>query len=250
MANERVKQEPVGTIGFGFSPAPRACYHFVVSIPRVVGGTVKAAEHFVFGEEVEDAAARERFAEEPLAYPIRPPQVKVELSLHKFDGVADEVRAEFNRRLRQQGMKASNWKPGENRLAAHMGKELVLLLWAIEDADPSLIPTALANWQGLAPEERWWLYTTINAASGHAVEGRGRGWRRAIGIAFTENPVTPRPYLSQNGAGPLPRSGGANRVNESTRTRRRRKREDTQAEPALPFLSPKETDPATGQDDN
>ena len=40
---------------------------------------------------------------------------------------------------------------------------LTLLAWAIEDADPALIPTAIKNWLGLAPEERWWLFTMTNA---------------------------------------------------------------------------------------
>jgi hypothetical protein len=42
----------------------------------------------------------------------------------------------------------------------------------------------------LKPEERWWLFTITNAATGHAVNGRGKGWRRALRYALTENPVT------------------------------------------------------------
>lgn len=59
----------------------------------------------------------------------------------------------------------------------------------MEDADPALIPTAIRNWSGLAPEERWWLYTMTNAATGHALHGRNRGWRKAVRYALTENPV-------------------------------------------------------------
>src|SRR5690606_4423509 len=40
-----------------------------------------------------------------------------------------------------------------------------------------------------APEERWWLFTMTNAATGHAITGRGKGWRRAVRFALTENPV-------------------------------------------------------------
>jgi len=71
-----------------------------------------------------------------------------------------------------------------------LGKELVLLAWAIEDADPGLIAQALANWLGLYPEERWWLYTQTAAASGHGITGRNVGWRKAVRYALTENPVT------------------------------------------------------------
>ena len=45
------------------------------------------------------------------------------------------------------------------------------------------------NWLGLAPEERWWLYTMTNAATGHAIKDRNRGWRKAVRFALTENPV-------------------------------------------------------------
>ncbi|MCI0529792.1 MAG: DUF3780 domain-containing protein, partial [Nitrospira sp.] len=71
-----------------------------------------------------------------------------------------------------------------------LGKELVLLAWAIEDADPTLIPIAVKNWLGLKPEERWWLFTMTNAATGHAINGRNKGWRKAVRYALTENPVS------------------------------------------------------------
>jgi len=65
----------------------------------------------------------------------------------------------------------------------------VLLAWAIEDADPGRVQTAVANWMGLTPEERWWLYTMTNAATGQALSGRNRGWRVAVRYALCENPV-------------------------------------------------------------
>ena len=39
------------------------------------------------------------------------------------------------------------------------------------------------------PEERWWLYTQTAAATGHGINDRGRGWRKAVRYALTENPV-------------------------------------------------------------
>jgi len=57
------------------------------------------------------------------------------------------------------------------------------------DADPALIPTAIRNWLGLTPEERWWLFTMTNAATGHAIAGRDKGWRKAVRFALTENPL-------------------------------------------------------------
>lgn len=173
--------------GFGFVPAESE-HHFVVSIPRSDSGEVEVTEWFAFGEQPKLAAPGVSVEG------ARVPKLKIKLSAYKWSLVADEVRVEFNRRLRQASLKSASFKSGDNFLAAHFGKELMLLLWAIEDADPSLVRIAVANWEGLVPEERWWLYTTINATSGHPEHGRGRGWRKAIGIAFTENPVGDRPF--------------------------------------------------------
>ena len=59
---------------------------------------------------------------------------------------------------------------------------------SIEECDPFLISTAMRNWLGLVPEERWWLYTMTNASTGHAVNGKGKGWRKAGHFALNENP--------------------------------------------------------------
>ena len=64
---------------------------------------------------------------------------------------------------------------------------MMVLLWGIEDCDPGNIPTALRNWNGLLPEERWWLYTMTNAATGQI--GDKRGWRVALRYALCENPI-------------------------------------------------------------
>ena len=44
------------------------------------------------------------------------------------------------------------------------------------------------NWEGLAPEERWWLYTMTVANTGQALIHRGVGWRKALRAALTETP--------------------------------------------------------------
>ena len=66
------------------------------------------------------------------------------------------------------------------------GKEMMVLLWSIEDSDPSVISTAIRNWKGLLPEERWWLYTMTNAATGGLKDKKG--WRKALRFALCENP--------------------------------------------------------------
>ena len=61
------------------------------------------------------------------------------------------------------------------------GKELLVLLWAVElpDVKPEEIAVAIRNWLGLKPEERWWLYTMTAAATGLAHQA-GMGWRGAL----------------------------------------------------------------------
>ena len=128
-------------------------------------------------------------------------QIKVLLERFRWDEIADETRAEFNRRLRTQGMTTSKWKKkGQIFLERTLGKELVLLAWAVENCDPALISTGIRNWLGLVPEERWWLYTMTNASTGHATNDVNKGWRKAIRFALTENPVSDQALMKKRQA--------------------------------------------------
>jgi len=167
--------------GFGFLPEDSA-HHFVVMIPAGSRDEVLISEHLSFDPEQGYAPS--------LGVGVQDSKLRVVLARAKWNAIADDVRVEFNRRLKRQGIAAGRWKARANPVMRLLGKELVLLAWAIDDADPTLIPAAIKNWLGLAPEERWWLYTMTNAATGHALHGRGKGWRKAVRFALTENPVT------------------------------------------------------------
>ncbi len=169
-------------LGFGFCP-DESLHHFRVTIPPGSQRDVLISEHFTYDESLEPQPAS-------LSAMTHDGQLKVVLSRTKWNALADEVRAEFNRRLKAEGQKTTRWKTGATLVARLLGKELVLLAWAIEDADPATIPTAIRNWLGLQPEERWWLYSMTNAATGHAASGRGKGWRKAVRYALTENPIS------------------------------------------------------------
>ena len=168
-------------LGFGFQPEESE-HHFVVTIPSQRRGEVLIAEHIL--------SPKKGYAPPSLGMGLQDAKLRVALVRVKWDAIADAVRVEFNRRLKKHGLSTGRWKRGDNPLARLLGKELTLLAWAVEDADPALIPTAIRNWLGLAPEERWWLFTMTNAATGHALHGRGKGWRKAVRFALTENPVT------------------------------------------------------------
>jgi len=169
---------------FGFDPT-ESQHHFLVNIPRGATQEIQISEHFTWTEAKGSS---------PLTLGQQADgQIRVVLTRLKWDAIADEMRAELNQRLRRMGKKAGSWRVGHNLVRRELGKELVLLAWAIEDADPALIRNSIANWKGLVPEERWWLYTQTAAATGHGVNDRGRGWRKAVRFALTENPVTSRP---------------------------------------------------------
>lgn len=168
--------------GFGFNPSESG-HHFLVTIPASASDKVLISEHFSQDDTEEKMALSFALGKEDC-------NLRVILDKGKWEEIADPTKAEFNQRLKKSGIKTGKWQPGKNLLSRLFGKELVLLAWAIEDADPALIPVAIKNWQGLMPEERWWLYTMTNAATGHAVQGTNKGWRKAVRYALTENPVS------------------------------------------------------------
>jgi hypothetical protein len=162
-----------GTRGFGFQPERSGGYHFEVR--HAPSGAVTIIERY----ETESGSPRLEYGD---------PRDKASLNAHRWSLIQGAVATEFNQRLQQAKLRPGRWLKSATPLAPHFGKELVLLVWAIEDQDPTVIPRMLANWRGLAPEERWWFYTTINASSRHRATERQHGWRAAIKIAFLEDP--------------------------------------------------------------
>lgn len=163
-------------IGFGFDPRESA-HHFAVIFPERAEDPVTIEELFEWNDKLDADAAR-------------PSLVKVRLDRYRWGRIAEAARGQFNKKIRSNGHRSVSWKTDQpNILHPHFGKELTLLAWAVEDMDESLIPNVIANWTGLEPEERWWLYTTVNATFTRAEMGKDRGWRKAIKIAFSENPI-------------------------------------------------------------
>ncbi|MEX2596630.1 MAG: DUF3780 domain-containing protein [Salibacteraceae bacterium] len=169
-------------IDFGFQPE-ESFHHFLVLIPKRKEQEVIIFEQFDYDEQLSINALQHQVTGSGST-------AKILLSTKKWQLIGSELRAEFNRRLKGLEYKTANWKKGKNYLHRLFGKELLVLAWAIEDADPGTIPLAIENWMGLRPEERWWLFTMTNAATGHAIRDRNKGWRKALRFALTENPVS------------------------------------------------------------
>ena len=195
--------------GFGFLPEETE-HHFVVTVPPGTRQDVAIAEHLMFDAE-------RGYPSPSLGTGLQDAKLRVVLPRPKWTAIADEARVAFNRRLKKQGLPTSRWKRGANPIMRLLGKELTLLAWAIEDADPALIPTAIKNWLGLAPEERWWLFTMTNAATGHALHGKNTGWRKAVRFALTENPVLDR---AERGGEVFRLVAGDRRTEHGARSRR------------------------------
>jgi hypothetical protein len=185
-------------IGFGFDPS-ESKHHFLILIPKIATSKVSIYERFEWGTlEDENALVSSTlslFDEPEQKIDQRFDRLKCELSRAKWKEIENAVKTEFNQRLKVNGQKAGSWKQGQNALQRLLGKELTLLCWAIEDCDVKVIPTAIKNWQGLKPEERWWLYTMTNASTGEV--NTKYGWRTAIRYALTENPITEK-YQQKN----------------------------------------------------
>lgn len=161
-------------LGFGFIPQETQ-HHFLVRIPRSKNQDIVVYERFKWDDKTEETSD------------IEEKNIKVIISYEKWDSVKSAFEKEFNRRLGLNNTIIGKFKIGDIPIERLYGKELVLLLWAVEDSDPALIPTAIKNWLGLSPEERWWLFTMANASTGHY--SKKRGWRIAIRYALTDNPI-------------------------------------------------------------
>jgi Protein of unknown function (DUF3780) len=173
---EAAKRE---TVGFGV-PNEVDPHHMTVTIPRGRSEPVLVVEHFGLRAEVQGV----------------PDEVeRVELAREKWAAVAEELRRVLNERLKEKGLKTWRWEVGANKVERVLGKELCVLVWAIEKADLDKVPVAIKNWSGLKPEERWWLYTMTAAATGGLGDAEV-GWRKALRYALTENP-TMAPLLAR-----------------------------------------------------
>lgn len=112
-------------------------------------------------------------------------ELRARLSRQVWHGISEVARREFNERLKTKKLQVSRWKTGENRVDRLLGKELCVLAWAAEAADPEKYPVICSRWKALRPEERWWLFSATAAEAGLADDNE-RGWRKALTLAFSD----------------------------------------------------------------
>lgn len=185
--------------GFGFNPEEAQNHFFVVTPPKGDNGPIRIYERFEWtfkAAEGEDAPALKTGEEMSTDGQIirKSDNLRIEISKHKWNLMVKDITAEFNTRLKEGKKPIGRFNIGGTPVERLFGKEMMVLLWSVEDCDPSNIPTAIKNWKGLMPEERWWLYTTTNASTGGLKERKG--WRTALRYALCENPIEEDPQMS------------------------------------------------------
>lgn len=170
-------------IGLGFLP-DEARHGFLIDVPKGAAGSdmVCISEHR--GNDLDGMGVRESAATSPSDLSLR-----VLIDRARWLALAPGFWEEANRRLRANGLPPAKFQKNPSKpIPVHpsLGKELCILCWAVEEATPDDIPNALHNWEALAPEERWWLYTMTVATTGQAMQ-KGIGWRKALRAAIADN---------------------------------------------------------------
>ena len=171
------------SIGLGFIPE-EARHGFLIDVPKGTAGSdlICISEHR--GDNLNTEGVRENPASSP-----SDPSLRVLIDRGRWLALAPGFWEEANRRLRANGLPSAKFQKNPGKpIPVHpsLGKELCILCWAVEEATPDDIPNALHNWEMLAPEERWWLYTMTVATTGQALQ-KGIGWRKALRAALADN---------------------------------------------------------------
>lgn len=150
------------TLGFGV-PATSDPHHFKVIIPRNNIASVQVSEYLGLQALSDEHSVIDRAV----------------LDRARWTAIRAEVQRAFNARLSTHGLKPSAWKAGDNLVDRLLGKELCVLVWAVEHMEMEKIPVAVRNWLALRPEERWWLFGMTAMSTGGIGDG-DKGWRMAL----------------------------------------------------------------------
>lgn len=171
-------------VGLGFLPE-EARHGFLIDVPKGSSPSELICISEYRGADLDHLGVRAISAPTP-----SDPALRVLIDRTRWLTLAPAFWDEANRRLRANGLPPCKFLKNPSKpVPVHpsLGKELCVLCWAVEDAPAEDIPNALRNWEALAPEERWWLYTMTVATTGQALQ-KGVGWRKALRSALADNP--------------------------------------------------------------
>ena len=161
-AAAKVSADARPTLGFGV-PATSDPHHFKVIVPRSNTAPVQVSEYLGLQALSDEHSVIDRAV----------------LDRARWTAIRAEVQRAFNARLSTHNLKPSAWKAGDNLVDRLLGKELCVLVWAVEHMEMEKIPVAVRNWLALRPEERWWLFGMTAMSTGGIGDG-DKGWRLAL----------------------------------------------------------------------
>ncbi|MFY2185221.1 anti-phage-associated DUF3780 domain-containing protein [Escherichia coli] len=157
------------TVDFG-APSEFGMHHFYVEIPAAPRDAVVIYEDYGFdGED----SRRETV------------ECRLILARELWTKIRDDVRRDFNARLKIKKQSSGTWSTGKVKLDRFLGRELCVLGWAAEHASPDECLVICQKWLALRPEERWWLYSKTAAEAGRDDQTQ-RGWRKAVYCALSD----------------------------------------------------------------
>lgn len=189
-ANARVEADGRPTLDFGV-PATSDPHHFKVIVPRSNTAAVKVSEYLGLQALSDEHSVIDRAV----------------LDRARWTAIRAEVQRSFNARLSTHGLRPSAWKAGDNLVDRLLGKELCVLVWAVEHMEMEKIPVAVRNWLALRPEERWWLFGMTAMSTGGIGDG-DKGWRLALRHALGDvaqsellSPRGRRRVIARDGSG-------------------------------------------------
>ena len=179
------------TLGFDV-PATSDPHHFKVIIPRGASAPVQVSEYLGLQALSDEHSVIDRAV----------------LDRARWVAIRSEVQRAFNARLSTHGLRPSAWKAGENPVDRLLGKELCVIVWAVEQMELEKIPVAVRNWLALRPEERWWLFGMTAMSTGGLRDG-DKGWRlalrHALGDVAQSELLAPRARRGDGGRDSAPR---------------------------------------------
>lgn len=145
-------------------------HHLLVAIPEARSAAVRIEEDW----GVARLGAPDRVLRCTLARPL-------------WNVISTVAKQVLNDRLKEQELPPSRWVTGENKIERLLGRELVVLAWAIESAADEDVAAIVAAWAALRPEERWWLFGRVASSAGTAADALSKP-RRGLALLLSAGP--------------------------------------------------------------
>ena len=166
-------KKPISTKGFGVPDVPGMDFphQFILTIPS--------------GRKLDDEiTVEEDFGSQPgsegrIAF-------RASISRRLWNELKNQVQFYLNSRLKSRNLKNSKFTVGQNVVDRLLGREVCVLIWAIEhlDDDPRRASAIYDHWKQYNPEELWWLYQQVARQIDQSNSDPDTGWRLAIKHAF------------------------------------------------------------------